>query len=88
MLGNLCERTMEIGFPSGYGCGRKRIGAKYNLRSSLKANQTKYATQVQAVSDLHCTWFGGFNDMFDICGFNNGVRFLMFEKGNRNPCCT
>jgi len=43
---------------------------------------------VQAVSDLHCTWFGGFNDMFDICGFNNGVRFLMFEKGNRNPFCT
>jgi len=59
-----------------------------NVLLSLKANQTKYATQVQAVSDLHCTWFGGFNDMFDICGFNNGVRFLMFEKGNRNPCCT
>jgi len=79
---------MEIGFPSGYGCGRKRIGAKYNLRSSLKANQTKYATQVQAVSDLHCTWFGGFNDMAGIGGFNNVVRFLMFEKGSRNPCCT
>jgi len=43
---------------------------------------------VQAVSDLHCTWFGGFNDMAGIGGFNNVVRFLMFEKGNRNPCCT
>jgi len=43
---------------------------------------------VQAVSDLHCTWFGGFNDMAGIGGFNNVVRFLMFEKGSRNPCCT
>ncbi|WP_278185468.1 hypothetical protein [Atlantibacter hermannii] len=37
---------------------------------------------------LHCTWFGGFNDMAGICGFIDGVRFLMFEKGNRNPFCT
>ncbi|WP_187272741.1 hypothetical protein [Atlantibacter hermannii] len=88
MLGNLCERTMEIGFPSGYGCGRKRIGAKYNLRSSLKANQTKYATQVQKVPDFNCTRFGGCNDMAGICSFNDVVRFLMFEKGSRNPCCT